>query len=196
GKRHDENYWYPGTVKHVEGNRCYVIFDDGEDALAGTEHLMPIQLRDGDRVFVRFGEDRTYVPGAVVAAKGDRVRVRLEGGREDWIALAQIRLQPGARPPAAPTPARREIGEHVLACWHDLFWYPGVILANNGDQYHVVFDDGNQGLAAADKIRPVTVGVGDRVLCRWKGGPTYYPGEITSKHGEVIHVQYDDGDEE
>jgi len=44
GKRHDENYWYPGTVRHVDGGRAYVIFDDGEDALAADDQLQPLDL--------------------------------------------------------------------------------------------------------------------------------------------------------
>jgi hypothetical protein len=201
GKRLDENYWYPGTVRHTDGSRFYVIFDDGEDALAADDQLKPLTLRPGDRAFVRFGEDRTYVPGTVTAREGDNVCVRLEGGREDWVGLAQLRFQPGARPAAPPPPStspalRREVGERVLACWHDLCWYPGLILNVSGEQCLIVFDDGNQGLIAADKVRPLTVGEGDRVWCRWKGGPTYYPGEITDLKGEVVHIKYDDGDEE
>jgi hypothetical protein len=38
--------------------------------------------------------------------------------------------------------------------------------------------------------------VGDRLCCRRKGGPIYYPGEITKINGEVIHITYDDGEEE
>src|SRR5262249_35901946 len=77
-----------------------------------------------------------------------------------------------------------------------LYWYPGVIMGVNGDQYHVFFDDGNQTVTTADRLRPVRIGVGDRVWCRWKAGPTYFPGEITRKNGEVIHIHYDDEDEE
>jgi hypothetical protein len=196
GKRHDDNYWYPGTVKHVEGGRCYVIFDDGEDTLAGQDQLRPLDFRDGDAVFVRFGEAGAYVPGTVTGRKGDQLHVRFEGGREDWTPLAWVRVQPGARPPAAAPPALWKVGDRVLACAQDLYWYPGAVLAAHEDQYHIVFDDGNQGLVAGDKLRPVAVDVGDRVWCRWKGGPTYHPGQITRRDGEVIHVQYDDGDQE
>ena len=38
--------------------------------------------------------------------------------------------------------------------------------------------------------------MGEEVLCRWKGGPDFYPGKITSLEGEKIHIHYDDGDEE
>ncbi len=199
GRRQKEPYWYPGTVRHVDGTRFYVIFDDGDDALLDLERLRAFQLQVGDRVFVRTAAPQTYAPATVTALKGDQLRVEYEGGAEEWTKLALVRLQPETRK-AAPLPivaaSRREVGEHVLVCWHDLFWYPGVILAVNDDQYQIFFDDGNIGAVTADKVRPVTIGVGDRVLCRWKGGPTYYAGEITSKQGEVIHINYEDGDEE
>src|SRR5262249_53070491 len=35
-----------------------------------------------------------------------------------------------------------------------------------------------------------------RVFGRWQGGPLYYPGTVTAKRGEEIHIHYDDGDEE
>jgi hypothetical protein len=155
-------------------------------------------------VQVRALTDRAYLSGTVAATKAERLFVRFEGGVEEWVEPGRVRVPPETRvragapakaaPPAAP--AVRAVGDHVLICWHDLYWYPGVILAHDGEQYHVVFDDGNQGLVTADRLRPVTVAVGDRLWCRWRGGPEYYPGEITRKSGEVIDVQYDDGDEE
>jgi hypothetical protein len=198
GKRQELPHWYPGTVRHVDGGRCYVIFDDGEDALLDAERLRAFKLRAGDRIAVRTAVPHNYAPATVTALEGEQVRVRYDSGNEEWTKLAQVRLQPEARKPvqqAAP-PVRHAIGEHVLVCWHDLYWYPGVILAVDGDQFHVIFDNGNQVVVSTDSLRAVTVGVGDRVLCRWKGGPAYYPGEITRRDGEVIHVSYDDGDEE
>ncbi len=38
--------------------------------------------------------------------------------------------------------------------------------------------------------------MGKRVQCRWKGGPLYYPGEVTRQDGERIHVAYDNGEQE
>ena len=32
----------------------------------------------------------------------------------------------------------------MLACGHDLFWYPATVLALKGEQAHVVLDDGKE----------------------------------------------------
>jgi hypothetical protein len=45
-------------------------------------------------------------------------------------------------------------------------------------------------------MKPLSIGVGARVFCRWQGGGQYYPGRVASVAGEAIHVQYDDGDKE
>jgi hypothetical protein len=45
-------------------------------------------------------------------------------------------------------------------------------------------------------MKPLNVGSGSRVFCRWKGGPQYYPGRVASATGDAIHVQFDDGDKE
>ena len=84
----------------------------------------------------------------------------------------------------------------MLACWHDLYWYPGVILSLQGEQAHVVLDDGNQILTPADQLRPLTVNVGDRVHGRWKGGLQFFGGEVIGRNGQVVQLRYEDGDEE
>jgi hypothetical protein len=196
GRRGEDNYWYAGTVRHIDGERCYVIFDDGEDALLAPAQLLPVRLQTGDAVWVRSEQDSTYKPAGIVAMKGDEICVRYDSGAEEWVRPARLRLQPGARRQAPKAAPRWAVGDHVLACWHDLFWYPGAVLAVEGDSYHVCFDDGNQALVTADRLRPLEIDAGARVQGRWKGGPEFYPGEITSRQGEVIHVQYDDGDEE
>ncbi len=196
GQRQEEAAWYPGTVRHVDGERFYVIFDDGEDALIVRDRLRPLSLDVGDRILARAGDAGDYAPGTIVGKKGNQVRVRFESGTQEWTDLDLTRWQAQPRR-SEPAPARPwEIGAHVLVCWHDLYWYPGAVLRVKGDQYHVFFDDGNQVVTTADRLRPLEVGEGDRVWCRWKAGPSYHAGEIAEKRGEVIRVRYDDGDEE
>jgi hypothetical protein len=84
----------------------------------------------------------------------------------------------------------------VLAQWYDRYWYPGVILSIEGKRVHIAFDDGDQAVVTPIEVKELAIGVGDRVYCRWKGGPYYYPGEVTRQEGETIFVEYDDGDQE
>src|SRR5439155_1429766 len=155
----------------------------------------------GDRVFARAAAGGAYAPATIAGRKGDDLFLQYDEGSSAWVPLALVRVQPGARPQAArgataaALPVRLEVGERVLACWHDLFWYPGVVVSVNGRRLHILFDDGDQAMVTPDKIKPLEFKPGDRVCTRRGGGPIYYPGEITRINGEVIHVNYDDGEE-
>ena len=89
------------------------------------------------------------------------------------------------------------VGDRVLAHWsHDVFWYPAVIRAIEGERLYVRFDDGDKEWTTGEHLMAVDVEVGDTVYCRYQGGLYYFPGHVTDQDGERIHVQYDDGDEE
>jgi hypothetical protein len=191
-----EQYWYPGTVRHLDGDRCYVIFEDGDDALVVAQKLKALELHEGDRVFARQPTDADFTPGKVLAWDHDKVQVRWDHGEENWTSYGMIRLQPEPRAKALARKSVVAIGERVFACWHDLFWYPGVVLGLSDDQYHVLLDDGNQALLAGDRLRSLDLQPGERLFCRYRGGPEFFPGEVATRDGEMVHVHYDDGDEE
>ncbi len=199
GKRPEEPFWYPGTVKHSDGTRYFVLFDDGEDALLPAAELARLEWQAGDRVFVRAATSRAYTAATVSGKDGDALQVRFDDGRQEWTSAARLRVDPAARRPAlaeeeaAPqwTP-----GDAVLACGPDSFWYPGAVLALRGRQVHVVLDDGNQLLAEPGQLRKLTVEIGDAVQGRWQGGPEFFPGEVTRRDGQVVQIRYEDGDEE
>jgi hypothetical protein len=196
GRKGQEDCWYTGTIRHVDGERFYVIFDDGDDALLESKRLKSLDLHIGDQVFARLPMEMDFKPARIIAWDDDKIRVQWANGAEDWTSYGMIRLQPHAEVVPVLQEQSWTAGARVFACWHDLFWYPGVVLANNGEQYRVVMDNGNQVLVNGERMRPVELEVGDKVLSRWKGGPDYYPGEIVRQNGEVIHVSYEDGDEE
>lgn len=90
-----------------------------------------------------------------------------------------------------------KIADRVLANWtHDVYWYPATIQSIEGERIYVHFDDGDKEWTTSDRLMNIDIEVGDRVHCRWKGGPYYYPGHVTHKEGERIHVHYDDEDKE
>jgi hypothetical protein len=200
GRKGTDEYWYPGTVRHLDGKRCYVIFEDGDDALVDMRKLKALELHAGDRVFARQPTEAEFTPGTVLAWDDLKVHVRWESGEENWTSYGMIRLQPESRVKTSQRKSVWRPGERVFACWHDLFWYPGVVLGSNEGQYHVLLDDGNQALLGGNRIRSLELQAGERVFCRFKGGPEFHPGEVTHREGEgqgeMIHIQYDDGDEE
>src|SRR5439155_1579885 len=111
---------------------------------------------------------------------------------------ADVRVQPSAwkRPAARSGPAEWKVGDRVLACWFDLFWYSGAVLAVDADTVNVVFDHGGFAVVPHDRVRAVELEEGDRVYCRWKGGPFYYAAEVVRQQGERLFVEYEDGREE
>jgi hypothetical protein len=203
GRRSQEEFWYPGTIRHNDGSRFYVIFEDGEDALLGPEQLRPFKLQVGDLVFAREQDNRDYQPARLTEQADDKLLLTYRDGRRAWTALGLVRFQALGRkgtgqaqrraPEAATT--QWQVCDRVLACWLDLDWYPGVILAIDEDRVHVLFDTGTQAPVLLDKVRPLEVAAGDRVLCRRWNGPEYLPGEIVSLEREKVQVRFDEGEE-
>jgi len=84
----------------------------------------------------------------------------------------------------------------VLAEWAD-GWYPGVVVATQGDRHLVQFDDGDRSVVPEAQTRPLAaVAVGQAVQGRFQGGRSFYPGRVTERRGDAVHILYDDGDEE
>ena len=48
-----DDYWYPGTIRHVDNQRFFVICDDGEDGFFEPLHLAALKLGVGDQVLVK-----------------------------------------------------------------------------------------------------------------------------------------------
>ena len=76
------------------------------------------------------------------------------------------------------------------------WWYPGTIVAIEGDLFDVIYDDGDRANLTLEQVKPLTIGVGTRVYANWKAGGIYYPGRVAQAVGEAIFVEYDDGDKE
>eukprot|EP00756_Hemistasia_phaeocysticola_P000668 Hpha_TRINITY_DN10488_c0_g1::TRINITY_DN10488_c0_g1_i1::g.193281::m.193281 len=92
------------------------------------------------------------------------------------------------------------VGERVDAVWDaDGFWYAAWVTASRKEEAScgIVFDD----LVEVDRqplqqVRP-RFARGERVECRWMGGPDYYRGAIDQVRGDGVYsIFYDDGDYE
>ena len=84
----------------------------------------------------------------------------------------------------------------VLGQWSDGYWYPATIVGENEGVFQVSFDDGDTAELDGLKIKEIDWKVGSSIECNWKDGGAYYPGKITKKSGDSIHMSYDDGDQE
>ena len=70
-------------------------------------------------------------------------------------------------------------GDRVLALWEDAYWYPGTVVAVDGNVLTIEFDDWQ---------------AGDIVECRWPYNNKNYPGRFTKVNGENVRIVFDDGD--
>ncbi len=197
--RPPDSFLYPGTVQDVDGGAVLVAFDDGQDARVPAGQVRAIEIGAGDRVQVRLPATRTYSPADVLRRDGDRLHLQLEDGESELTSLGMVRIDPGQRKGQAP---RRQghswiVGDRVLAKWsQDPFWYPGTVQALEGERLHVYYDDGESEWLPPDRVAPLDLKPGDRVFGRWQQGPVFYPGQITARDGEKIHIRYDDGGQE
>ena len=63
-----------------------------------------------------------------------------------------------------------KVGDRVLAAWPaELeWWYPGTIVAIEGDLFDVIYEDGDRANLTLEQVKPLTIGVGTRVYANWK----------------------------
>ena len=101
-----------------------------------------------------------------------------------------------------PKPSAVTVGTEVIAFWPNrVRYYPGYVGEIKGDEYYILYDDGDEGWARLDQLRVheefATLwcpSVGSSVFARWTNG-LYYTGVIDSATDTTFHVLYDDGDE-
>ncbi len=92
--------WLPGTVRHVDGPRHYVIFDSGEDGWFLTDQLRPLEAvrsageprswQLGDRVFARWRGDLLWYPGTIFARRDEGYHVVFDDQDQAVVGPADI----------------------------------------------------------------------------------------------------------
>jgi hypothetical protein len=87
-------------------------------------------------------------------------------------------------------------GQTACARWSGT-WYLATVTAANGDQWDVLYADGDRAtLAAADLHElPGDPGLqaGDKVLAIWNNGARFYAGEVMETCQLSYKVKWDDG---
>lgn len=85
-------------------------------------------------------------------------------------------------------------GDRVLALWEDAYWYPGTVVAVDGNVITIDFDDGDKATVDSERVNKLDWQAGDKVECRWPTNRINYPGTFVKVDGEKIRIVYDDGD--
>jgi hypothetical protein len=85
-------YWYPATVRKVEGERCYVAFDNGDKQWTAPDGLLELDVEAGDRVHCRHGSGDEYRAGRVSRCEAEKLLVHFEDGSEEWAEIGRCRV--------------------------------------------------------------------------------------------------------
>jgi hypothetical protein len=107
-----------------------------------------------------------------------------------WIGAAALAMT------VSTAATAQAVGDWVLGQWHGgNDWYPGVVMARNGNQVTIRYDDNTTETRPANQVRAYNWRVGSRVVCRFTNG-NWYDATITAMDpgGLTISVRYADGD--
>jgi hypothetical protein len=99
------------------------------------------------------------------------------------------------RPQSGPSHSWR-VGDRVLAPWEPTFLYTGRIAEIQDNQALIEFGDGDVGWVVLERVRPLVVPKGQKVLSRRNMGPNFFPGEILEVRGDDVCVGFDDGSDD
>jgi hypothetical protein len=88
---HDE-YWYPATIRSIEGERVYIYFDDGAKEWSTSERLLPIDIELGDYVYCRWKGGPYYYPGRIARMQGEKIYVQYDDGDKEWTTISYVRV--------------------------------------------------------------------------------------------------------
>jgi hypothetical protein len=107
----------------------------------------------------------------------------------------QVPVPEPYRPLSGPSHSWK-VGDRVLAPWEPVFLYTGRIAEIKDNEALIEFGDGDVGWVVLERLRPLAVPRGQKVLSRRKMGPSFFPGEILEVHGEEVCVGFDDGSDD
>jgi hypothetical protein len=109
-----------------------------------------------------------------------------------------VPVKPSATPAKLPMVASQttwRVGDRVLAPWEPIFLYVGEIARIENGRALIEFDDGDSGHVPLERLKPVVVPIGHKLLCRRGKGRNYYPATVREFKSDV-QVEYEDGTRE
>jgi hypothetical protein len=186
-----DSFFYPGRIRHIKGNSCEIVFDDGDVAWVHEANVRRPDIHKGSQVFCRFQAGPMYLLGIVQQQNGEKIQVRYENGEQEWTTISMVRVQrqlanvggpPAQMSPGPPLPMGQGLPGPIMGGgmgvpFGGMMPPPGPYIPNVGD--------------------PVTDSnwrTGDRVLGRWFDF-FWYPATILAIGTKGYHLLFDDGDQ-
>jgi hypothetical protein len=78
-----DKYWYPATVKKKDGERYFVVFDDGDEEWTTVNRMAVEDMREGDMVFGNWQKRGKYYPGRITHRVGREIHIKYDDGDEE-----------------------------------------------------------------------------------------------------------------
>ena len=88
-----DGYWYPATIKKIEGERIYVLFDDDDKEWTTSENIVAENIEIGDRVYGNWKGQGYYYPGRIAGRRGDRIYIQYDDGDREWTTIGRVRVE-------------------------------------------------------------------------------------------------------
>ena len=93
----EDAFWYPGTVKSVDGNVVLIEFDDGDVATVDSERVNKLDWDAGDIVECRWPYNNKMYKGRFVKKNGEKVRVVFDDGDKADLTMSVCRQSRASR---------------------------------------------------------------------------------------------------
>ena len=100
------NFLYPGEVKGFEDYFVSIAYANGDRLTVTPDMILPLEIREGDLLFVRKRGEYDYMPSTVRGFEGDRFLVQFEDGSREWTTLGRV----AKLPPTVEKQFRKERG--------------------------------------------------------------------------------------
>ena len=185
-----DGFSYLCAIDKEQDGKYFIRYSDGTEEWAPTWRVAPYNVRVGDDVQANWENKGLYYPGTVTSRDGDRIHIQYDDGDEEDTTLARIRMK-------LALPNGKQVGCRVFGRWAaDGYWYSGTVKEVKDGKYLVRFDDSTQTWLDKGEVVGYQPTWGDHVEADWLGKGTYYPGKVTRRKDEKVHIAYDDGDDE
>ncbi len=86
-------YWYPATIIKKEGNRYFVLFDDGDKEWTDHSRMTPDDIAVGDRVFGNWKGKGKYYPGKIATRNGTTIHIKYDDGDQETTTISFVRVK-------------------------------------------------------------------------------------------------------
>lgn len=94
----DPPFFYPGTVRSLDGDQARVEFDDGDGIDLPVALLRPLELKEGDPVYCRWQSGPAYYRASIEEMADEEIFVKYDDGRTERTTLRMVRVIPDELP--------------------------------------------------------------------------------------------------